>query len=111
MVNYFEQDQFVGQRKMYCCGYDQVSGPSVSAFWPHTAYFCPQCGQLWGRAIFDYQFDYSPIPRSSWVIESRPCAHCGDGQFLVGQYPEDLGPEAYDLLKREVLVLLERYHA
>ena len=102
-VQYFEHDSFVGTRRMYCCGYSEA-GKSYSAFWPHTAYFCPKCGDLWGRAIYSYQFDYQPIPRSSWVVESRPCVGCGDGQFLYAQSLEGCSPP---LLLRELAALLE----
>lgn len=104
-VTYLEQDRFVGSREVYCCGYAPTSGVTVSAYWPHTAYFCPRCGSLWGRAIYDYHFDYAPIPKGSWAIESRPCVRCGDGQFLYGHDSlEGVSPE---LLTRELLALIE----
>lgn len=101
-VQYFEGKSFVGEREVYCCG-ASMGGKSFSAFWPHTAYFCPHCGELWGRAIYQFHFEYFPIPRASWVVESRRCVRCGDGTFLVGQSLENVSE---DLLRRELLAIL-----
>jgi len=94
---------------MYCCGARDASG-AFSAFWPHTAYFCPLCGDLWGRAVMSYEFDYAPRVHGSWVVEKRPCVRCGDGQFLYdGCNPESVFLDYSDtgLLTRELLALME----
>ena len=104
LVQYFEHDQFVGTRRTYCCSASEA-GVSFSAYWPHTAYFCPKCGDLWAREIFTYEFDYAPRVRSSWAVESRPCVSCGDGQLLSGHHSLDNVDSA--LLTRELLALLE----
>lgn len=108
-VQYFEHDALVGSRRAYCCGARNASG-SFSAFWPHTAYFCPICGDLWGRAIMCYEFDYAPaIHDACWSIEQRRCVEHGDGQFLVGYDRPHLDTASPDLLTREFLALLESY--
>ena len=106
-VLYLEGSSPVGEREVYCCGYAPAPGISVSAHWPHTAYFCPVCGEIWGRAIYQHHFSYSPIPKNSWVVETRRCVKHGDGTFLTGQ---SLEHTSYKLLTRELLALLENYH-
>lgn len=103
-VQYFERDAFVGERRVYCCGASS-GGESFSALWPHTAYVCPLCGQLWGRAVYQYEFDYSPRVRMVWAVEVRRCVSCGDGAFLVSQ---DLDSCSHSLLQREATILLLR---
>jgi len=102
VINYFEAGGFVGSRRQYCCGYE-----GQSAFWPHTAYFCSVCGELWGRAIYAYEFDYAPVISARWTIEKRLCAEHGDGQFLVGYEGCHLDSCSPELLTRELLALIE----
>lgn len=103
-IQYFEGSRFIGERLSYCCGAREADGISFSAFWPHTAYFCPYCGEVWGREIYQHHFEYSPRPPESWVVEKRPCPRHGDGQFLSGL--SEFEHCSDDLLRREVLVLL-----
>lgn len=102
-VDYFEASRFVGSRRVYCCGATEA-GERFSAYWPHTAYFCPQCGELWGRAIYTFEFAYVPRVSGSWVVEQRRCVQHGDGQFL---YAQSLELADRDLLTRELLALIE----
>ena len=104
-VYYYEGSRSVGSRDMYCCG-AQEAGESFSAYWPHTAYFCPVCGEIWGREVLVFQFDYAPHVQSSWVVETRRCAKHGDGTFLVDK---PLDSCSVDLLKREFLALTKEY--
>lgn len=105
-VLYMEGESVVGQREIYCCGYSPSAGVSVSAYWPHTAYFCPMCGEIWGRAIYSHHFDYKPIPQASWVVETRRCVKHGDGTLLTGQ---SLDHCSTNLLTREFLAILENW--
>lgn len=92
---------------MYCCGARDASG-SFSALWPHTAYFCPVCGDLWGRAVMSYEFAYAPrVHDSCWVIEKRRCVEHGDGQFFAGIEPIHFDFIDKSLLTREILALIE----
>jgi hypothetical protein len=106
-VRYFEGTTFVGSREQYCCGYSPAGSTEIlSAFWPHIAYFCPMCGEIWGREVLDPEFAYSPIPKNLWALETRRCAFHGDGLFLSGLRTDSLletcSPE---LLRREALLL------
>lgn len=103
LVQYFERDAFIGSRRVYCCG-ASMAGEHFSAYWPHTAYFCPVCGDLWGRAVMCYEFEYAPIVHGSWVVEKRACVEHGDGQFLYAQLLDSCDEE---LIRRELLALLE----
>lgn len=102
-IQYFEGSRYVGSRQMYCCGAG-AEGERFSAYWPHVAFFCPQCGELWGRAIYQREFDYHPRVTAEWHVETKHCARCGDGQFLSG-LPLDGADK--DLLTRELLALME----
>ena len=105
-VRYFEKDSFIGTREMYCCGFSPGNGaPPVSAHWPHTAYFCPVCGEIWARAVLEHQFNYAPLPaKILWSVEIRRCAEHGDGTLLIGHLT-DLERCSQSLLAREALAL------
>jgi len=106
-VQYFEGGSYVGEREIYCCGYTPSFGERVSAYWPHTAYFCPICGEIWGRAIYQHHFTYSPIPKNSWVVETRRCVKHGDGTFLTSQVLDHCDR---NILNRELLAILENFN-
>ena len=106
LVQYFEQGNFVGERMQYSCG-ASLAGVRFSSHYPHIAYVCPACGELWGRAILTHQFDYKPYLKDAWRVEVRRCVECGDGQFLPDRTDFDHTSPA--LLLREVQVLLEGY--
>lgn len=111
LIQYFEGNNFVGQRRKYFCG-TSYGGESYSASYPHTAYFCSQCGEIWGRAICQYDFAYKPISLAPWTIEQRRCVKHGDGYF-IGHIPviapeRDLDEYSPELLLREVTLLLMR---
>lgn len=102
-VLYYAQGSLVGTRRTYCCSASD-SGTTFSAYWPNTAYFCPHCGDIWGRSIYEFQFDYAPRVRVPWVIESRNCLAHGDGTFLISVPLSDCDSP---LLTRELLALLQ----
>lgn len=105
-VMYFEGNRLAGTRETYCCGYAPSSDKRVSAYWPNTAYFCPVCGEIWGRAVYDHHFQYRPIPQTPWAIESRRCVEHGDGLLLSGYGEESLPSCSRELLAREALILI-----
>ena len=109
LVQFFEQGQFVGELTQYSCGYQSGDGESHSAYWPHRAYFCPVCGEIWGREVYTHQFQYRPIPPGEWVVETRNCVEHGDGQLLAKRGELDFVSK--ELLTREVLALLENFDA
>lgn len=39
----------------------------------HYAFFCPRCGEIWGRVHFEYE--------AQTRIVSRPCLRHGDGRL------------------------------
>ena len=107
LVQFFERDVFVGELQQYSCGYTDGAGQRHSSHWPHLAFFCPACGELWGRAILTHQFSYKPTLSAAWRVVERLCVDCGDGQLLSKR--EDLGSVSPELLSREFQVLLLRY--
>lgn len=113
IVRYFEGSALVGQRRVYCCGYSAARGASpISAHWPHTAYFCPTCGEVWARAIYDYAFAYESLPSLQgllWSVEIRRCPEHGDGTLLTGHL-QHLSECNLGLLQREALVLSQNSH-
>lgn len=105
-VMYMERDSFIGERVMDTAGIT-VSDTPYTACYPNTAYFCPVCGELWGRSIYSaIDFTYRPyVTDSSWIVETRRCVRHGDGTFLTGLPLDNCDKE---LLTRELLALLER---
>jgi hypothetical protein len=70
----FRAGQVVGTTRVYCCG----TPPDRSAFYPHIASFCPECGEVWQREVYTYDFDYRPIPPGKWRVETERCASCDE---------------------------------
>lgn len=103
---YFERDQYIGSRSVDPDATD-ADGNKFYPYVPHTAYFCPRCGELWGRQLMADESIYSSRGWPSWTIEKRPCVEHGDGQFLYAQ-PLDGADDA--LLSRELAALLENHH-
>jgi hypothetical protein len=106
LTRFFAEGAYVGELRAYFAAASQ-GGQSFSGHWPHQAFFCPECGDLWGRAVNDTSgFAYHPIPPAKWIVHVRPCAQHGDGILLP---PEaDLGFVSPDLLLREAHVYLFR---
>ena len=104
-VLYFEGNSLAGTREAYCCGYARADGSRHSAHWPNIAFFCPTCGEIWGRAVYDHHFSYQPMAASPWTIETRRCVQHGDGYFLSGYGEESLPSCSRELLKREAHIL------
>jgi len=103
-VQCFEGSSFAGAYSHYCCGFDK-SGDRYSASWPHIAIFCPQCGELWGRRVYLYEFDYQPYLAVPWRVETASCLAHGGGQLLpTGD--EDAADE--QLIKREFNLLMQQ---
>ena len=94
----------VGSYTYYASGYSE-NGTSYSGYWPHIALFCRSCGQLWGRVINNYSFDYLPIPAQPWAVEHRECGKCGDGTVIR---ITDVEGADENLLRYELECLLNR---
>jgi hypothetical protein len=105
VVQYFEGSRFVGEHPEWCNG-TTWSGKHHSCYHPHSAFFCRQCGEIWGRAIRQYHAGYNPIPQLPWAMYYRNCPKHGDGLFLELTLSENLLHCSPDLLHREVLLLL-----
>jgi predicted RNA-binding Zn-ribbon protein involved in translation (DUF1610 family) len=103
-LRFLESSRFVGEIRQYCCGYASPSGERSSAYWPNIAFICPQCGELWARAVYSFEFTYRPIPLARWVVKARHCPECGDGHLIPPD--TDLATVSPELLKREVFLLL-----
>ena len=100
--HYFEHEQLVGSTQGLR-GTHSLAGQCYSAYEPCLAYFCPICGDLWGRSIPSFTYDYEPDgSMPPWLPEQRACVEHGDGQFLA-----ELDSADDDLLARELLALLE----
>ena len=98
-VQFFEHERYSGSLKHYCSGTDNER----SGFWPHLAYVCPLCGELWCRAIYQFEFQYNPLPRANWKTREKYCPTCGDGFLLEGRPLEEASEE---LLRRELQLYL-----
>jgi len=96
--------RLLGETSHYCAGFSD-GGKSYSGFWPHVAFFCTECGELWGRRFYQHPPSYSPLPSAKWVVQERRCRECGDGELLAAGMEEAASPE---LLKYEFEVLLTK---
>lgn len=104
-ILYLEGEALAGTRSSYLPGYAAPSGSRHSCYWPNTAMFCPVCGQIWGRVIYEFHFTYKPLVHSPWISEARRCPQHGDGLFLSGYGPDQFPYCSRELLKREALLL------
>jgi ribosomal protein S27AE len=102
-VHYFEGETYAGSRQAHVPSQNLRTG-TYSKFSPNRAFFCINCGQLWGRSIYEFTFDYTPFCDMKWVMYSIKCVKCGDGQFLEH---EDIEYCDKSLLTRELLALIE----
>lgn len=101
---YFEDKQLIGQRTAHVAGYKAPSGYHTSMAF-HTAYFCPVCGEIWARVLFQPSFNYEhPEGPVLWSTETRRCAAHGDGYLLVG-LESQLSHIEGRILRREALLL------
>jgi len=100
MPNFATYTCFDGSRPVGTIQHDRGQWQSV-AHLPSWAFFCPQCGEIWGRVVRT-----EPAANQHWLVMQRQCVAHGDGQMLVGQ---DLTRCDAPLLTRELLAILERY--
>lgn len=107
VIQCFDHSQLVGTYSHYCCGFDN-SGDKWSAWWPHTALFCPHCGEIWGRRVYLYEFDYHPYgeDRRAWSVDTKECAQHGGG-WLVPVTLVKVADE--QLLRREFNLLMQQF--
>ena len=107
IISFFEGNAFIGQARAEC-GTVDVARTQYHAYWPNTAYFCPACGELWGRRVHEFKFNYHPYYQGvGWEVVSHRCPKDGGGEFLAyDRFLEGTYDKA--LLTRELLVLLER---
>lgn len=68
----FEGNQLVSSETVYCCGYEG----GRSAYWPHLATICPECGEVWRREVYTYHFLYQPLVPDRWRSRSELCPAC-----------------------------------
>lgn len=81
----FVGGSLVREELVYCAG----TPPNRSAYYPHIATFCPECGELWRREVYTYHFDYAPIPWARWRTQEDLCPSCTPAIFtqLLRNYP------------------------
>ena len=99
LVQYFEGEAYVGSRYADRA-WQGAAYITDYPYWPHTAYFCGQCGEVWAREISQGV----GTPRG-WALIHRPCVEHGGGEFLLNT---DLDSADRDLLRRELLVILTK---
>jgi len=74
--------RFVGNalessERVYCCG----TPPERSAYYPNIAWFCGECGEIWRRDVYEFEFHYHPIPRERWKVSLDYCPPCTQAIF------------------------------
>jgi len=74
---WFENGAVVSQSTVYCAAFAASADSRRSGYWPHTALFCGECGEIWRRRFLTYHFDYSPAGAGPpWSVEVRTCPGC-----------------------------------
>lgn len=98
-VLYFEGNQYIGslRAERSWLSADEIA---TSRYWPNTAYWCQDCGEIWARSITQ-----APIPLpQAWGLVHLRCPQHGAG-WLVSWTDLDKADEA--LTRREFLVTIE----
>lgn len=99
VFQYFEHGAYVGsERREY--RWRPGGYLTEQRYWPQTAYFCAECGEIWLRCIAQTD-GYRP---PGWAIRHVRCAEHGEG-FLLSW--ADLEGADYELLTRELLATLK----
>lgn len=82
--HFFADGAYLGSRQFPAFRNIPGEAPSLQ---PHYAFFCPTCGELWGRVCFDHSTDTRVI--------SRRCLKHGDGR--LSDWHQHLGsPRNFD---------------
>ena len=103
LARYLVGGKYVGTRQVYHAPCSTGSD-SRSGFWPHTAFICPVCGELWAREIQEHGAEYHPWVADNWRAELRACVQHGDGTLIPPTFPlEFVSPE---LLAHDAFILL-----
>lgn len=88
----------------------RTNGSKPAIWHRHHAFFCPICGEVWGRAFAEGR--ESDLP-SDWFIHPYECTSHGGGSFAFAlKEPNFITHASTDFLFREVeLLLLHKPHA
>jgi len=62
----------VTSERTYCCG----TPPNASAYYPNVAWFCPDCGEVWRRQVYAFDFTYRPLVAEAWKVYTARCLAC-----------------------------------
>lgn len=107
-ITYLEGKNFVGTREETVHAAGGYWGGHFQVYFPHVAFFCCACGEIWARGIADVKFDYQPVPGVNWKTTYRRCPKCGGGELLFDVMDSDLDTCSHELLHRELLILLTK---
>lgn len=112
-LDYYDSSRHLGSVRKYLCGCTE-GGESHSGYFPNLAYFCIECGEIWARGVYTYEFEYQPLPTGKWRTLERPCIIHGGGLLIdltPGESLTDPRLEAFspELLLREFHILLSYY--
>jgi len=66
-------------QQVYCAG----TPPNRSAYYPNIAWFCGECGEVWQRDVYVFDFNYHPIPRERWKVALDYCPPCTRAIFTA----------------------------
>lgn len=67
-------------------------------------YFCPECGEPWGRIEVKSNF-------SGWEARRRRCPDHGPGLLLPPNTAGGFTSFPKEVLKREIVLIAEKFHA
>lgn len=101
LQHFFIGPSYLGSRTIAAFRDKPPFGPQPSQ---SVAYFCPRCGEIWGRLA---------IEAGTWALVQRPCPKHGDGRLsdlsrytrLESEFGDDWPPAA---VKYEFERFLER---
>lgn len=84
MVSYWLGDQLLGCEELYALRTNGMKPAMVQS----TAYFCPRCGDIWGRTVVVHNKDFlQERPEiGEWRVETKACQEHGIGNMLSDEF-------------------------
>lgn len=77
------EGQLVSRERVYCAG----TPPEHSCYYPNVSWFCPECGEIWRRQVYTFEFTYRPLVAKKWEVYTSFCPAC-DAPRIVREFTQ-----------------------